>query len=59
MKKEAQGPRKIVKRDITEDQFMAVLKQVCQPLKKPLESNPTHTETTNDRKVEVDKHDVV
>jgi hypothetical protein len=32
-------PRRITKRDLTEYQFMAVLKQVCQPLKKPIQSS--------------------
>lgn len=41
MKKESvQRPRKIVKQDITEEQFMAILRQVCQPLEKPAQSAP-------------------
>lgn len=38
-------PRKIVKRDITKDQFFALLDKACQPIKKSALSGSVQTKT--------------
>lgn len=39
-------PRKIVRQDITKDQFLAILGRACRPIEKPAESDSSRLETS-------------
>jgi len=44
-------PRKITLRDITEEQFITILKKVCQPISKPKQRIPKQLEVVDEARI--------